>query len=376
MIFRSSNAYGKYLVGNKTFINKIPAIQEATRTKEPVVFDFYNDVYSKYDWTQRPAGTLQELYKQRAQQIRDTYDYVVVHFSGGADSWTALHSFLSNGIHVDEVYTRWPFAERKYTAADYTNKSDANLTSEYEYAVIPVLEDIARRFPNTHICVDDYSEEYTQDLTESKLENGSHYMAMGTFFRFSRKSEWEKEAVRQGKSVGVVQGFEKTPVYARNGKFYAYFVDRFGAADADPERTTEGFFWSSMMPEIAIAQAHELKHYYETLATVEELKLLTTESLDSSITPRKLYIQVCYPDYNLETFQVRKPLGSVVQRHDLWVYKYNPRYYDSWQWHINENLKIVDNSFLSYGTNNMKLGLKLNISQSYCLGSFNLTIPR
>jgi hypothetical protein len=370
MIVKPNTAYGTYHVGNNVYVNKIDALAESTKTKLPVEYKFYDDVYTKYNWCLRPQGSLPELYRQRAQQIRDSYDYVVVHFSGGADSWTALHSFLSNGIHVDEVYTRWPFAERKYTPADPTSRHDSNLTSEFEYAVVPVLDDISKRFPNTLIYIDDYSEEYEKDFRENNLANSSHYMAMGTFFRFSRKSPQEISAAKNNKRIVVVQGFEKTPVYIHDGEFYAYFMDRYGAADPDPERTTEGFFWSPMMPEIAIAQAHELKYYYETSASQDEITAIM-QIADKSTTPRETYIKVCYPHYNLGTFQVGKPLGSIAQRHDFWVRKHNPRYFESWKWHIDQLINPVNPDYLrTYKDTNVVLGIKTMKTCSYSLGKF------
>jgi len=57
------------------------------------------------DWTKEPKESFKELCRQRAEQIRDTYDYVIVYFSGGSDSTTVMNAFLDNGIKIDEVVT-------------------------------------------------------------------------------------------------------------------------------------------------------------------------------------------------------------------------------------------------------------------------------
>lgn len=68
--------------------------------------DFLSQLYEyNVDWTTEPTETLRELYKQHAQYIRDTYDYVILYFSGGSDSTTMLNAFLDNNIHVDEIVT-------------------------------------------------------------------------------------------------------------------------------------------------------------------------------------------------------------------------------------------------------------------------------
>jgi len=370
MIIQNNNNYGHYEVGGTVYTNKLEALQFASKTGNPVVFNFYDEVFSTCNWTKRPTGTLQELYRQRAQQLRDTYDYIVVNFSGGSDSWTTLYSFLSNGIHVDEVYTRWPLAQKKYTPANPTDFSNINHSSEYDYAVLPVLEDVAKRFPNTRICVDDYSEEYEHDFDEAKLKKGGHYLSMGSFFRYSRKSEWECEAVAQGKSVGVIYGFEKTMCHIKDGNFYAYFVDRIGPADPDPERISEAFFWSPQMPELAIAQAHELKYYYETAANEAEMALITKEITKGHSIFRDTYIRVCYPDFNLNTFQTNKFSGSIMQEVDFWVVRYNRRFFDGWRWHIKQSLTSVDRTLLDY-KHGVMVGLNPLITKLHCLGKFN-----
>jgi hypothetical protein len=96
---------GYYEVGDKIYFNKIEAVRAASQTKQQLVWHFHDDVFGKFDWSIRPQGTLRDLYRERAQQIRDKYDYIIIYFSGGADSWTVLNSFLANGIHVDEVFT-------------------------------------------------------------------------------------------------------------------------------------------------------------------------------------------------------------------------------------------------------------------------------
>ena len=82
----SKSTTGYYEVGNRIFVSQLEALHYASTTKQTVSWNFHNDVYSQYNWSKRPSGTLDELYKLRAQQIRDKYDYVVVHFSGGSDS--------------------------------------------------------------------------------------------------------------------------------------------------------------------------------------------------------------------------------------------------------------------------------------------------
>ena len=146
MIIKSDYSYGLYEVQHETFLNKSDALFYASNTNKNVRWNFHDSTFGSIDWTKPPSATIEELYHERAKMIRDTYDYVVVHFSGGADSWTVLNSFLSNGLHVDEIYTRWAMTEEKYKQVNNVDKNEINLQSEYHYAVKPVLDEIAKKY--------------------------------------------------------------------------------------------------------------------------------------------------------------------------------------------------------------------------------------
>jgi hypothetical protein len=354
-------AYGIYQVGSKQFINKTDALIYATESNESVHWNFHDQVYNKYDWTKRPTGTLQDMYFQRARQIRDQYDYVIVNFSGGADSWTVLHSFLSNNLHVDEIFTRWSMIERKYKPANFLDTRESNLTSEYEYAVVPVLEQIKKKYPRVNIHIDDYSNEYEKDIREHDLKNSGHYLALGTFFRFTRKSPGEQQAIKQGKKIAVVHGFDKIQFCVEDKNACAYFVDRIGGTDQDPERNIEAFYWTPDMPELPIMQAHEIKTFYE----------LNPNLINESIRDfeRKTYVKTCYPDYNPDTFQVGKPIGTEIWQSELWIRQHNPRYVESWQWAVNQNLNNIDSRFCEFYNNKLRLGYKTIKSRMYSLGT-------
>ena len=85
---------GCYRVGDLKFYSKLEAIEMHTRTGIHPHWDFNEAVFSSYDWTVEPEENILELYRQRAQQLRDKYDYIILIYSGGADSETILQSFI------------------------------------------------------------------------------------------------------------------------------------------------------------------------------------------------------------------------------------------------------------------------------------------
>ena len=107
------------------------------------------------DWTQPSRIPLTTLYKIRAQQLRDKYDYLMLMFSGGADSTTVLHSFVLNNIHLDEVVVSWPKTQSsgRYTVSHSRNPE--NFTSEWDLAIEPRLKWLEKHFPQTKITIID-----------------------------------------------------------------------------------------------------------------------------------------------------------------------------------------------------------------------------
>ena len=68
---------GYYLVGNKKFFNKSLALIEHSVTREPITWIFNDSAYGAINWTIPIETSLTELYRQRAQQLRNEYDYLV-----------------------------------------------------------------------------------------------------------------------------------------------------------------------------------------------------------------------------------------------------------------------------------------------------------
>ena len=63
----------------------------------------YPEGYDSVDWTKEPDCSLSDLFYSRAIQLRDSYKYIILYFSGGSDSITVLNTFIKNNIYLDEV---------------------------------------------------------------------------------------------------------------------------------------------------------------------------------------------------------------------------------------------------------------------------------
>ncbi len=79
------SAAGFYECCGRVFLNKIQAIEFARSQGHGIHWNFHENSFNVHDWSKEPSESLEELYQQRAQQLRDEYDYVVLCLSGGDD---------------------------------------------------------------------------------------------------------------------------------------------------------------------------------------------------------------------------------------------------------------------------------------------------
>jgi len=99
----STDQWGLYHVGDRAFASKLEAIQYQRQCGAPLHWRYQEDQFAQHDWTQEPQETLWDLYTERAHQLRNQYRYIILLYSGGADSENVLQAFERNGIMVDEI---------------------------------------------------------------------------------------------------------------------------------------------------------------------------------------------------------------------------------------------------------------------------------
>ena len=154
--------YGFYEYAGQAYNDKLQAFDAALtrRDHDPdIVFNFNHDVFGRLDWSQEPPGSIFDLYRERAQQLRDQFDYLVLMYTGGSDSREALQAFLDNNIHLDEVVTVHPvkLTEKMPVIAD-SNHDNAFLF-EYNLTTLPGLQHIHQVSPKTKITIVDMSDD-------------------------------------------------------------------------------------------------------------------------------------------------------------------------------------------------------------------------
>lgn len=376
--FEKNPKLGFYTVGEKVFYSKPMALIESTQTGHFPEWNFNNEIFGNQIWTEEPTANLQELYRLRAQQLRDQYDYIRLDVSGGGDSSTVVYTFLKNNIHLDEVVFRYPKAGEKNVTDDPFNTKPENTLSEWRYAAKPLLEWIATHSPKTKITIHDYSLDMLAGRhDESWVFKTKDYFQPGHAFKFAVAAlDDHKELLEQGKRVCLLAGIDKPKICINDGNWYLYFMD-IQANSSNPDIgnytnvTNEYFYWTPDFPEVLIKQAHIIKNWFsiESNKHLQHLVRWPNYSFAQRTTFEHLVKPLIYPDYDQTTFQTGKPTNSFYNEMDYWFYTnfQDTSVYRTWQ----AGLKLLTDQIDTKYFNNeigRPVGLVGFLSPFYYLG--------
>lgn len=269
--------FGYYLYGEQTFFDKFELFDAALASGDlaPKIEFVFPLAEALRNCTVEPETSLADLYRARAQYLRDRYDYLILMYSGGADSHQALMAFLNNGIVLDEVRSYYPlkFAERLSGAP--AGDDPLGLLHEYRLAALPGLQRVGRMSPKTRITVVDTTDAYlgdmsdwTMSLSAPRITGGLH----GLFHSVRRGRETvdlQRHADALNRTVTVIYGAEKPYLRLIGDNLYFFFSDsgRIGIqhlwrhGDQILYRPVM-FYWGD--PIIVLKQAHVIKRALET----------------------------------------------------------------------------------------------------------------
>jgi hypothetical protein len=374
---------GYYMVGNQRVESKIDACILGTRLNFHPTWHFSDDVWKNQDWTQEPGIDILELYKARARQIREQYDYIVLNYSGGSDCQTMIDAFLAAGCFVDEVVTIW---NRKHTPKVVTSPSviDArNVEAEYELTTRPGLTKIRDASPNTkitYIDISDYTVNDYQTLDgEEWLKNTVEHLHPQYVTRWSMtRDKNQLITMDRGLRTAILFGVDKPKVCIKNGQYHTYFVDivanSFRGGFNRPEYDNMDyvfFYWTPDMPEIIVKQSHMIRRWFELNPQLKPI----LQWPNSDYTKRQAYEiivrSIIYPEWNLNTFQCAKTTSTVYSEWDDWFFKEfrGTSTYDSWFKGIAHVEKHVDKKYLKYDFDNRFDGFVGMINGFFALGN-------
>jgi len=380
---------GYFIYNNEIYYNKYHAmLSERNSTGastflngQTIKWMFNEQTFVSYPWHIEPEESLQELYRRRAQQLRDQYDYIRVEASGGGDSTTVIYSFLLNGIHLDEVVFRYPKKGDKNATSDAWDTTPENTLSEWDFAAKPLLHWIKTNFPATKVVVHDYTDQIENAEDESWVLRTKHFLQPGHAFKHTNFGiDDHKRDADKDLKIAIVYGVDKPRICVKDGKFWIYFAD-FPAAFTDSNIgdytnvTNELFYWSPDACDLLCKQAHTVKKWFSMPQNYQFQRTLNWPNNDFA--NRTLYEHVIksiiYPDYDCNTFQVAKPTNNVFNEMDYWFHQNckNTKEYQVWQAGVNYILNNINEKYVIPVKGN-KINIAWFMSPFYYIGECNI----
>lgn len=278
-----------YKINNKKYADRLGFLVENVNafTNSEVTFCIpkIESSFDSLNLFEEPKESLNDLYKQRAIQLRNDYDYIILFYSGGADSHCILETFLLNNIFIDELVI--------YDSVDLPSKTKIKnedpegfvyLESEgrgreIQHSAIPLAKHFIETYsPNTKITYfSSLLEEHLKfwkNMTKDKFFYNldtvfTSLISNFTVFRTRNPNvfspNWKK--IKSTKKTVSLWGREKPAIKYNDTGFYFFFTDNLFQATFDPcfnlsedgfPNIHEFFFIHPSCPKLFLKQAHVL----------------------------------------------------------------------------------------------------------------------
>lgn len=307
-----NHRFGYWLVDGQPIFTRMEATLLASEKKTRDVRFYFNDeVFGAIDWRVPIESSVNDLYIQRAKQLRSKYDHLALFYSGGSDSSEALKVFLNNDIKLDEVV---------YYLYDTVDKNTNLGNLEVLHAGKLMLE----RVRQSGIKVSEIDVlSSTKPFENSKRFTGINWLLeagptlslidLPNLDTWNSRPEW-LQLLNSGKTVGFIFGLEKPRIFydPDTDGWFGTFIDTIHGYNT--RRTHEGkdnahmepFYMTPDLPLLTIKQSQVIKDYINLTYTREEkIQLFRIENQN-----RDLYFKICrnllYPHWDDRTFTVGK----------------------------------------------------------------------
>lgn len=376
---------GYYTCNGIEFESKIQALMFSKASNKPVQWWFNNDVFDHYPWHIEPELTLDQLYNARARQIREQYDYVILSYSGGADSNNVLESFLRQGLFIDEVVTNWALdASEKYTVLDVNERSAWNNNAEFKLHTTNRLNYIKSVSPGTKITVNDTS----KALVESFLSAGDASWinkkreilnAGGTnVYNYAYFDDLRKQ-FDKGKRIAIVVGADKPKLKIINDTFNLFFVDKSvnmisiqDHIDEYPNAEPVYFYFDPQCADLICKQSHTVLKWIQANPH-HKATWIKTDPHTLRHVQEELLKTIIYSTWNPSWFQIQKSVSDWDDEIDYWFSRgwAGTKEHTIWL----EGLKHVQSKIgdlLAKNPDGSTRGLAAMYSQNYFIGNINV----
>jgi hypothetical protein len=252
---------GHYHVGDQVFQNKVQALLACEKNQMPE-WRFLEDELSSLDWRSEPEVDLYQLYRERAQQLRDQYDCLVLMFSGGIDSYAVLRTFVDFNIPLDGVVT--------YGSFKFNHWEKMTRNAEAFNVAMPVIKQLKDKHgkPINYHMLDDWPL-FDNFWDESwVLSTGNGQLSPEAYaFNFHWQDPFIQNFLSKG-NTAFIRGVDKPRIIRQGNEWKYLFVDATttGAfpSGIDPKTNhyyaSEYFYWQADLPQLLIKQAHTVRN--------------------------------------------------------------------------------------------------------------------
>lgn len=369
---------GVYRSNGKLFFNKLEAILEANQSGSWIEWDYHDAIFGQHDWAIEPPVSLMDLYKERAIQLRESYDHLVLFYSGGVDSWNILKTFIDNNIRLDEIYMFGAFQaeEKKYRELG-SSKEPGYYTREIQQS-LPLVKKLAEE---RKIKVNVY--DWTTHILEAANDPDWIWTAGVRFdptcmvrSKFHKVFREHNELLHRGKKVGFVYGVDKPRLLRDDSKIYFAFLDVIMTTGTLPTNDILGeywendeyFYWTPNLPELAIKQSHVVVNW---LRSQNKIHLIKHMSDIGSFHDESYYQEVnrsIYPHWNSNIWQIKKPTGAIYNELSKWFLDGHFEAKLKWESALWELERVCGKKW--FNKNTVAEGLKGHLSPRYKIADY------
>jgi len=333
---------GVYRCNNKLYFSKLEAILEANRSNQHVHWDFYDDIFGAHDWTKPSHLSINELYKQRAEQLRDNYDYLVLFYSGGVDSGYILKTFIENNIKLDEIYIFGAYeAEKKKFKKLGLDTTPGYYTREIEYIAKPIIQQILK---SRKIKVNVY--DWEKDMLDATKDLDWFWQTGSRFGpdalvrnNFHKRFHEHNDMIHKGKKVGFIYGVDKPRFCRDDHNIYLFFLDvvlTTGTTNkndilGETWENDEYFYWNPNALDILTKQAHLVTNYLKQTNNIQLIDHI--DNIASwHISDFNLVVNpIIYPNWNHNIWQIKKTTNLVYHEVSQWFLDSNTPEFTRWE---------------------------------------------
>jgi hypothetical protein len=367
--------FGYYIAGNKKYYSKVEAIMSLPPNSRDIRWWFHDDVFENFDWSQEPVESLDELYLERAHQLRDEYDYLVLCYSGGSDSAQMLATFDNNNIPFDEVHMHGSFETDK--TRKFLSKDPSFFNAEIYNIAEPRIQELQKKYPNLKVTHYDWTRDIIDDYKKDKnfdwiFEAGCRFTPnmVGRSHIHSYTKDLRK-LQDSSKRVAFVWGVDKPRIIYRDDGWHIFFLDLLTSLSTNmrskllnlTNEVDELFYWSPSSAKILAKQAHLVKrHVTANPVTFQYFKSIGLSDLHVE----KYYDLIkpaIYPNtYDPTLLQCNKAKPIYTER-DWWFYEEDNRSFKVWEDGLGLIQSVIDPYWFNKGT--IRDGIKGSPSKFY-----------